>query len=115
MPDAVTITAQPITQSSPTAQPLSEADWQALEQQHQQRADELTATYRDYRAAGRKHAIDDFLFTYYSYKPAVLRRWHPGIGRSLEDAPCLAGQALVPGGCLRWRRCGCGSLPGCEG
>lgn len=86
MPDAVTITAQPITPSSPTAQPVSEADWQALEQQHQQRADELTATYRDYRAAGRKHAIDDFLFTYYSYKPAVLRRWHPGIGRSLEGA-----------------------------
>lgn len=28
----------------------------------------------------------DFLFTYYSYKPAQLRRWHPGAGVELADA-----------------------------
>ena len=28
----------------------------------------------------------DFLFTYYNYKPAQLRRWHPGAGVQLEDA-----------------------------
>ncbi len=28
--------------------------------------------------------MEDFLFTYYSYKPAVLRRWHPGPGVVLE-------------------------------
>jgi len=29
----------------------------------------------------------DFLFTYYGYKPAQLRRWHPGAGAELADAP----------------------------
>lgn len=29
----------------------------------------------------------DFLFTYYGYKPALLRRWHPGSGVVLEQAP----------------------------
>ncbi len=30
-----------------------------------------------------QHPVDDFLFTYYSYRPAALRRWHPGIGAVL--------------------------------
>lgn len=29
------------------------------------------------RAAGRKHPVHDFLFTYYSYRPAQLMRWQP--------------------------------------
>jgi len=33
----------------------------------------------------------DFLFTYYAYKPAQLRRWHPGTGVTLSDAPERAG------------------------
>src|SRR5699024_10434311 len=27
---------------------------------------------------GVKHAVEDFLFTYYPFSPARLRRWHPG-------------------------------------
>src|SRR5690606_3488364 len=38
-----------------------------------------------------KHPVHDFLFTYYSYRPAQLRRWHPGFGTHLEDAPDHAG------------------------
>lgn len=80
MPDAATA-------SSPALSGVLNGDeWHALERQHHDRADSLTKVYRESRAAGRKHAIDDFLFTYYSYKPAVLRRWHPGVGRRLEDA-----------------------------
>lgn len=30
--------------------------------------------------------MDDFLFTYYSYRPAALRRWHPGMGVTLLGA-----------------------------
>ena len=30
--------------------------------------------------------MHDFLFTYYSQRPAALRRWHPGFGVVLEDA-----------------------------
>jgi hypothetical protein len=69
---------------------MLQTTWQAREAAHRERADALTADYRAARDAGRKHAIDDFLFTYYSYKPAVLRRWHPGIGVALEGAEAFA-------------------------
>ncbi|WP_353618973.1 3-methyladenine DNA glycosylase [Microbacterium sp. ASV49] len=62
------------------------ADWRAREARHAERADALTADHRGRAARGEKHPIDDFLFSYYSYKPAVLRRWHPGAGVELEDA-----------------------------
>ncbi|MGO1544250.1 MAG: 3-methyladenine DNA glycosylase [Gulosibacter sp.] len=74
------------TSTHDTATALSAHDWQRLESQHRDRADRLSQAYREHHARGEKHAIDDFLFTYYSYKPAVLRRWHPGIDRSLEQA-----------------------------
>ena len=33
-----------------------------------------------------KHPVHDFLFTYYSQRPAQLRRWHPGYGVALAGA-----------------------------
>lgn len=59
---------------------LTEAEWLERQAAHEVRADSMTSTYREFRARGEKHAIDDFLFTYYSYKPTMLRRWHPGVG-----------------------------------
>ncbi|MDQ4113710.1 MAG: 3-methyladenine DNA glycosylase, partial [Actinomycetota bacterium] len=38
------------------------------------------------RGARVKHPVNDFLFTYYSYRPAQLLRWHPGFGVRLSDA-----------------------------
>ena len=32
------------------------------------------------------HPVYDFLFTYYSFRPARLRRWHPGAGIVLRGA-----------------------------
>ena len=55
-----------------------------------QRADALTAAHRVRAARGEKHPVEDFLFTYYSYKPSVLRRWHPGAGVELAGAARLA-------------------------
>lgn len=66
---------------------LSRADWTARDRAHQERADALTADHRERAARREKHPVWDFLFTYYSYKPAQLRRWHPGAGVELEDAP----------------------------
>jgi hypothetical protein len=43
------------------------------------------------RRAREKHPVRDFLFTYYSQRPAQLLRWHPGYGVALEDAPEYAG------------------------
>ncbi|MBW8763204.1 MAG: 3-methyladenine DNA glycosylase [Microbacterium sp.] len=66
---------------------LSRADWTARAQAHQERADALTAEHRARASRREKHPVWDFLFTYYAYKPAQLRRWHPGAGVTLKDAP----------------------------
>ncbi|WP_036971527.1 hypothetical protein [Promicromonospora kroppenstedtii] len=58
-------------------------EWLALATAHAERADALTAVWRAARAEGRKHAIEDFLFTYYPTRIAHLRRWHPGAGVAL--------------------------------
>lgn len=68
-------------------QDLSYAEWAPLAAAHARRVDELTEGHRQRRAAGRVHPVQDFLFTYYSFRPAQLRRWHPGIGVTLRDAP----------------------------
>ena len=39
------------------------------------------------RRAGEQHPVHDFLFSYYSERPAQLLRWHPGYGVALEEAP----------------------------
>jgi hypothetical protein len=70
----------------PVALALTAPEWGARAQEHAERADALTAGRRARAARGQTHPVDDFLFTYYSYKPAVLRRWHPGIGVLLQDA-----------------------------
>jgi hypothetical protein len=73
-----------------TRSALPLAEWRALEQQHIERADALTAGRRARAARGESHPVDDFLYVYYSYKPAVLRRWHPGVGVDLRDAASTA-------------------------
>lgn len=62
-------------------------EWQARRAAHERRVDERLAEHRDRRRSGVKHPVADFLFTYYSYRPAQLRRWHPGAGVVLEGAP----------------------------
>ncbi|MBM7503811.1 3-methyladenine DNA glycosylase [Agromyces aurantiacus] len=71
---------------APAARVLAAEEWRAREAAHAERADTLTAGHRARRARGEPHPIEDFLFTYYSYSPAVLRRWHPGAGVELADA-----------------------------
>ena len=66
---------------------LSRHEWLGRERAHQARADALTREYRERHARGEKHPVWDFLHTYYSYRPSQLRRWHPGAGVTLLDAP----------------------------
>ena len=75
---------------------LTRAEWRRREEAHHARADQLTAGRRERTARGETHPVDDFLFTYYSYKPALLRRWHPGAGVELADA------ADTPRAAWRW-------------
>ncbi|SEP01261.1 3-methyladenine DNA glycosylase [Trujillonella endophytica] len=62
---------------------LPPAEWRHRAARHADRADALTAGHRDRRAGGEKHAVEDFLYTYYDTRPALLRRWHPGVGVAL--------------------------------
>jgi hypothetical protein len=65
---------------------LTQDVWCPLEAAHHARVDALTATHLNRRQDARKHPVEDFLFTYYVYRPAQLRRWHPGPGIALEGA-----------------------------
>ena len=79
------------TQQTATTTVLSGDEWRAIAETHAARADALTAGRRARASRGETHPVDDFLFTYYSYKPSVLRRWHPGAGVALADADERAG------------------------
>ncbi len=65
---------------------LTAAQWRPLAEAHAARVDALVAPHLARRAGQVKHPVHDFLFTYYSQRPAQLRRWHPGFGVALEDA-----------------------------
>ncbi|WP_425301445.1 3-methyladenine DNA glycosylase [Nocardia wallacei] len=65
---------------------LPAGEWRARAAAHRARVEELIGPYLRQRAAGSKHPVIDFLFTYYGHKPAQLRRWHPGFGVALENA-----------------------------
>jgi hypothetical protein len=60
--------------------------WRARREAHERRVDGWITPHLARRRAGVKHPVEDFLFTYYSYRPAQLRRWHPGAGVRLEGA-----------------------------
>ncbi|WFE34169.1 3-methyladenine DNA glycosylase [Micromonospora sp. WMMD975] len=65
---------------------LDAADWRARRRDHERRADAWLAPHLARRRTGGRHPVEDFLFTYYSHRPAQLRRWHPGAGVTLRDA-----------------------------
>ena len=74
---------------------LPEHEWLALRAAHQDRVRQWTEPHQQRKARGEKHPVLDFLFTYYSQRPARLARWTPGIGvvlagdaaRSFLDRP----------------------------
>jgi hypothetical protein len=69
-----------------TAEVLTADVWRAARAAHERRVDAWITPHLARRRTGVKHPVEDFLFTYYSYRPAQLRRWHPGAGVRLEDA-----------------------------
>ncbi len=79
-------TASAAVAADPVTTSLEVAEWSAREAEHLARADPLTAGRRARAARGEQHPVDDFLYVYYGYKPAVLRRWHPGANVRLRDA-----------------------------
>jgi hypothetical protein len=66
---------------------LQRVDWLARAADHAERVDVWTAPHLERRSLGQAHPVHDFLFSYYTQRPAALRRWHPGFGVELADAP----------------------------
>ncbi|MGZ5401072.1 MAG: 3-methyladenine DNA glycosylase, partial [Nocardioides sp.] len=67
---------------------LSAADVEARAAAHAARLAPYVEPHLARRARGEKHPVHDFLFTYYSQRPAQLLRWHPGFpggGVTAED------------------------------
>ncbi|GAA2472201.1 3-methyladenine DNA glycosylase [Winogradskya humida] len=76
-----------ISERQALATVLPSVSWIPLAHAHADRADEMTAGHRARKSVGEKHAIEDFLYDYYGTRPAQLRRWHPGVGTGLGQAP----------------------------
>lgn len=70
----------------PLQNPLSVSNWRAARSAHEARVDALLGSDLERRSHGRKNPVHDFLFEYYRFRPARLRRWSPGLGVDLEDA-----------------------------
>ena len=62
---------------------LAEEYWQRRRSAHESRVEAWLAGVADRRRRGVRHPVEDFLFEYYSFRPAQLRRWHPGHGTVL--------------------------------
>lgn len=77
--------------SPATVRVLARDEWEVHARAHEQRADAMTAGHRERAGRGQRHAIEDFLFEYYSTKPSHLARWHPGPSVGLEGADAHAG------------------------
>ena len=53
---------------------MAELVWRARAAAHAARVDAFIGPHLERRKDGVKHPVHDFLFTYYSHRPAQLRR-----------------------------------------
>jgi hypothetical protein len=65
---------------------LGPAEWRARRAAHEARADRLVEARRVRAQKGERDPVEDFLFTYYPFRFAAVRRWTPGAGVALEGA-----------------------------
>ncbi|WP_290875366.1 3-methyladenine DNA glycosylase [Gracilimonas sp.] len=72
------------TQSIEIKKTIPEAEWKVKQSAHEQRVDEILNDYLQARSRQEKNPVMDFLFEYYAFRPANLRKWSPGIGVELE-------------------------------
>ena len=87
-----------------SVQTQTSAQWRARRSSHAARLAPFVEAHRARRSRGHKHAVWDFLWEYYSFKPAQLLQWSPGLGVELQDgdaeftgkfwAPTARGAAL---------------------
>lgn len=70
--------------SVPTSPSLARDEWRAEMSAHRERVEALADAFVQRRSRGEKHPVHDFLFTYYSFSPAKLKRWLPPLGVKME-------------------------------
>ncbi len=75
--------------SDPPPVILTEEQWTTAANEHRERVRAFTEPYLERRSAGKKHPVEDFLFTYYNEKPGKLLRWHPGAGVVLTGSAAV--------------------------
>lgn len=59
---------------------MREVVWRKRQADHAGRVKPWITPRLERRRQGLQHPVDDFLFDYYSWRPAQLARWHPGAG-----------------------------------
>lgn len=59
--------------------------WMSLRDEHASLLQPRVDAHLQRRSCGEKHPVHDFLFEYYSFRPAQLMRWSPGVGIVLEN------------------------------
>ena len=69
------------------SQVMDARQWRAAEAAHEACAGRYADPFAQRRARHEVHPVEDFLFTYYTLKPGQFKRWHPGAGIILLDAP----------------------------
>ena len=57
---------------------LPEPVWLSRQSAHDARVRVWTDPHQARASRGEKHPVHDFLFSYYAYRAAWLKRWHPG-------------------------------------
>ena len=65
-------------------QRMTEAEWAEAERRHRAALEPITSASLARRGTGVKHPVYDFLFTYFSYPPSKLLRYHPGPSVTIE-------------------------------
>jgi hypothetical protein len=63
---------------------LRKEAWSERKRKHVSRVRQWVRPFLDRRSRHQKHPVYDFLFDYYSFRPAQLLRWSPGPGVTLE-------------------------------
>ncbi|MEM8953467.1 MAG: 3-methyladenine DNA glycosylase [Verrucomicrobiota bacterium] len=57
--------------------------WLKRARRHRERIQPWTEAYRTRASSRHPHPVYDFLFSYYSFRPAQLETWHPGFETAL--------------------------------
>ncbi|HEY5895531.1 MAG TPA: hypothetical protein VIT91_20110 [Chthoniobacterales bacterium] len=65
---------------------LPENEWLACQAEHERRVTAWTEPHLRRSSRKERHPVYDFLFEYYSLRPAQFLRWHPGISVALQGA-----------------------------